>query len=117
MTLAATSAWSLRKWNSLPFLRWSSAAPAVGRCEKVHRRAGRQLAVAETGAGASQRAGYHDDQGAARPRHNRRAAWLRLAAVGGGGAYDGPHTAARWPLVHRRPLREARAGAYLRSYR
>ena len=70
-----------------------------------------ELAVAEAGPGAPERAGHHDDEGAARPRHHRRAPGLRAAPVRSGGAYDGAHPAARWPLVHRGPLREARARA------
>jgi len=35
---------------------------------------------------------------------------LRAAPVRGNGAHNGAHPAARWPLVHRRPARQARAG-------
>jgi hypothetical protein len=62
-----------------------------------------ELAVAETGAGAPERAGHHDNEGPARPRHHRRPSRLRPAPVRGGGSYDGAHTAARWPLVYRGP--------------
>src|ERR1017187_4234672 len=70
-----------------------------------------ELAVAEAGAGAPERAGYYDYEGPARPRHHRRAPGLRPAAVRGGRADDGTHTAARWPLVHNRPPWQARARA------
>src|ERR1039457_5753981 len=63
----------------------------------------------EAGASASQRSRYHDDQGPTRPCHHRRAARLRLAPVGSGGAHDGACAAAGWPLVHRGFVREARA--------
>jgi hypothetical protein len=41
---------------------------------EVHRRARSEPALAQTGAIAPERAGHHDHQGAARPRHLRRAA-------------------------------------------
>ena len=79
---------------------------------QVDGRAHGELAVAEAGAGAPERAGHHDDEGSARPRHHCRAPGLRTAPVRSGGAYDGAHPAAGWPVVHCGPLREARARAY-----
>jgi len=62
-----------------------------------------ELAVAQAGPGAPERAGYHNAEGAARPRHHCRAPGLRPVQVVGGGAYDGAHTTTRRPLVHRGP--------------
>jgi hypothetical protein len=70
-----------------------------------------ELAVAEAGTSSPERAGHHDDEGPARPRHHRRPARLRPTAVRGGCAYDEAHPAARWPVVHNRPIRQARARA------
>jgi hypothetical protein len=50
-------------------------------------------------------------EGAARPRHHRRAPRLRVAPVGGGGAYDQPHTAAGWSVVHCGPRGQAQPRA------
>src|ERR1022692_1128483 len=57
--------------------RWHPA------CEErqVHRRARGELAVAQAGAGAPERAGHHDNEGPARPRHHRRAPRLRLSPL------------------------------------
>src|ERR1035441_10532276 len=76
--------------------RWHTAREE----RQVHRRARRELAVAEAGPGAPERPGHHDVEGTARPRHHRYAPRLRPAAFRGRGAYDGAHSAARWPLVH-----------------
>jgi hypothetical protein len=64
-----------------------------------------ELAVAEAGPGPPECAGHHDDEGSARPCNHRRTARLWLAAVRGGGSYDGPRPAARWAVVHRGPVR------------
>ena len=66
----------------------------------------------EAGASASQRSGYHDDQGPTRPCHHRRAARLRAAPVRGGGAHDGPHPAARRAVVHSRPRGQAQPSTH-----
>ena len=63
----------------------------------------------ETGPSAAEHAGHHDAERPARPRHPRRAPGLRIAPVRGGCAYDGAHTAAGWPVVHRGSVWEARA--------
>src|ERR1039457_7106890 len=84
--------------------------PAREECQE-HWGPGWKLAFAQAGAGAPERARHHDAEGAARPRHYRCAPGLRSPALGGGGAYDGAHTTARWPVVHRRFVREARACA------
>src|ERR1022692_4333321 len=68
-----------------------------------------RLAVPEASPGAPEHAGYLDPKRSARPRHHRRAAGLRAAAVRGGGAYDGAHTATRRPVGDPRSGFEAQA--------
>jgi len=67
-----------------------------------------ELALGQASAGAAERAGYRHHQGPSGSRNPGRALGLRTAAVRGGGADDGAHTAAGWPLVHRGSPREAR---------
>ena len=57
---------------------------------------------------AAEHAGCDDEEGPARPRHPRRPAGLRPAAVRSGGAHVQSHSAARWPVVHRGPGRQTR---------
>jgi hypothetical protein len=89
-------------------------AAGIARVKKreVHRRSRRKLAFAEAGADAPERAGYHNAERLTRPLHHRGASGLRSKAVRSGGAYDGAHPAAGWPVVHRRFVREARARAH-----
>src|ERR1039457_4021960 len=74
---------------------------------QVHRRARRELAFPQASPGAAERARYNDDEGTAGPGHHRRAPGMRPAAVRGGGAHHGARAAARWPVVHRRSVRQA----------
>ena len=81
-------------------------APELGRRHPAReerqnpRRPHRELAEYQASSGAPERAGHFQIGRPARPRHHRRAPRLRVAPVRSGGAYDGPRTTARWPVVH-----------------
>ena len=79
---------------------------------QVQRRPRRELAVGPAGPDAAERAGRIHQEGTARPRDAGRPAGLRAAPVRGGGAHAQAHPAARRPLVHRGPRREARPRAH-----
>ena len=71
----------------------------------------RKLAVAASGAGASQRARYLDRSRAARSRHSCSASRLRAPAIRSRRAHFRSRSTARWTLVHCRSRRQTRTSA------